>query len=117
MRNMRFGRKENIQDLDEHLVITKDTATSIIKICQAGTKIKEVIVKINTAFTGTFAISLGFPADHSEIFATTNINLSKASSVYKFHPWRISEIYETLTLYVTGTSTAGDAEIFVEIDR
>ena len=94
----------------------KDNApTMIIKHLVPGNLIKEVVFQVTTPFDALFTVSLGFPADHDAIAADGLANLQLAGE-YKFYPYRVSAISETLTLYFTNTSTGGAAKLFVEQD-
>jgi hypothetical protein len=96
--------------------INKDTATTLLKACPIGTNVKNARIHINTGFNGTFAISLGFPADHSAIFSTTQVDLAKLGEHIIWKDYVCSTV-QNLTLYVSGTSTQGSLELLIDIDK
>lgn len=93
-------------------------ASQILKGLVPGTVIKCVTVKITTPFSGGTGrtLSIGFPADNSEIATTTQLNLTIAN-MYKFDVYRTSAISETLMAYWGGTATAGAGKIIVEFTK
>ena len=74
--------------------------------------ILEIVIKVINVFDSGFDMSLGFPANHSEIAPSSKISLQREGS-YKFFPYRKSSISETLTAFFSGTSTKGNGTIFV----
>lgn len=93
-------------------------ASKILNGLVPGTVIKCVTVKITTPFSGGTGrtMSIGFPADNSEIATTTQLNLTIANT-YKFDVYRTSSISETLTAYWGGTATAGAGKVIVEFTK
>lgn len=96
----------------ETLAFNKDTVTQVIKTLTAGAKIKCVTVNVTTAFVGNKTITIGFPANPSEITGNS-VNLTK-TNLYKFDSYRKSVAPETLMVYFSGMATAGAGEIVVE---
>jgi len=77
-------------------------------------KLMRITVIITTPFDGTKAMSIGFPANNSEIAPANKINLKKLGSK-TFYPFRLSAINETLTAYFPGTSNVGAGFICIEL--
>jgi hypothetical protein len=102
-----------ISSRNETLSITKDSVTQSIKSLVSGDIIKCVTVSVTEAFGGTFALTVGFPADNDELIKTTDVKLSTIGS-YKVDHYRTSTTSETIRIYISGASTTGAAKIVVE---
>lgn len=114
MVNFKFNATMTGINVAYHVNFNKDSPSPMkIEDLLAGELLKEVCIKVTTAFDPGFTVSLGFPADHNEIIPVGDANLEKLGE-YKFYPYRISAIAETLNLYFIGVSAQGAGVLFVE---
>lgn len=77
-----------------------------------GDNLLEIVVKVTEVFDAGVNMSLGFPANNSEIAPQNKINLQKLGT-YKFYPYRETVVAETLTAYFSGASSSGKGKIFI----
>jgi hypothetical protein len=97
------------------LAFDKDSGPSqTLKELEATDLIEEVVIVVMTAFDPGFTLSIGFPANNTEIVDTTENDLT-TTGVFKYFPYRESLLTETLTAYFAGVSAGGAGYIFVKI--
>lgn len=78
-----------------------------------GDFIREVYVEITQPFSAGVALTLGFPANHQELLASTEIDPQQVGQYQALASRKIA-VSETMTLYLTGTAAVGQGRVVVE---
>jgi len=87
------------------------TSPLFLKQYEIDSNISSVIVNVTEAFTAGATMSLGFPANNSEVVAQDEIDLTKVQS-YEFQPLKVFESITPFNLYKYGVATSGSGVVF-----
>jgi len=122
---MRFARTyiqackdENTQQGNNSRTISvdidfNDTPQKTLIVLSPGDFIKDVYLEIEQAFDNNATISIGFPANNTEIMDIDE-NRPDKENVFHVVPFRESATVENLNVYIQNAPTIGAGRVVVE---
>ncbi len=111
-----------VDDSHDHSILTlpgylvnfdfNSSSPLTLKSMVIGDFIKSVLIHVTSVFDVGLSLSVGFPADPSELVSQSDVKLRKLG-MYEFSVYRFSTIAETFNMYFYGSSTQGSGIIYV----
>ena len=97
-----------------HTITSSSSGTINLGTIGQNARAVEVSVQVNTAFDGTFEISIGDAGNATRLMDVTENDLQNLGTYLVTSPYQFpSGADTTLNIYVTGTATVGSASVIV----